>query len=71
MRVQVCHDFDEELGECLAPLEWVTAAEVVEAGNEPWLTVEGALVVAAAIGTVWAVAWAYRALAQQLHSILR
>lgn len=70
MRVQVCRDWDDALDTCAGALEWVEAAELVEAGTQPWLTVEGALVVAASIGTVWATAWAFRAIARQLHSAL-
>ncbi|ATJ83696.1 hypothetical protein ACFPTY_11785 [Halomonas beimenensis] len=71
MKVQVCRDFDPDLGSCREPLEWVDAAELVEAGTQPWLSVEDAITVALAIGMVWAAAWAIRAIAQQLHSYMR
>ncbi|UYG07291.1 hypothetical protein [Halomonas sp. M4R1S46] len=71
MKVQVCRDFDASTGSCLEPLEWVDAAELVEAGTQPWLSVEDALSVALAIGMVWAAAWAIRAIAQQLHAHMR
>lgn len=69
MQVQVCHDLDQETGQCLA-LEWIDAAELVQAASEPWLDVPGALLIAGAIGTLWAAAWAIRAIAQQLHSFI-
>lgn len=69
MYVQVCHEFDQETGQCTA-LEWVEAAQLVQEA-ETWLDVEGAIQIALAIGTVWAAAWAIRAIAQQLHAFMR
>lgn len=71
MKVQVCTAFDPDTGTCTVPLEWVDAAELVRAGDQPWLSVEGALQIALAIGMVWAAAWAIRAIAQQLHAHMR
>lgn len=71
MKVQVCRAFDPDTGTCTVPLEWVDAAELVGAGDQPWLSVEGAIQIALAIGMVWAAAWAIRAIAQQLHNFMR
>lgn len=71
MYVQACLDWDDDLDTCSGPLHWVEAAELVQAGNQPWLDVPGALLVAGAIGAVWATAWALRAIAQQLHYFSR
>lgn len=70
MRVQVCRDWDDALDTCAGALEWIEAAELVQEATQPWLDVPGALLIAGAIGTVWATAWAGRAIAQYIHSAL-
>ena len=67
MHVQVCLDWDDALDTCSGAPQWIEAAELVQAGNQPWLDVPGAILVAGAIGSVWATAWACRAVAQMLR----
>ncbi|QJQ96264.1 MULTISPECIES: hypothetical protein [Halomonadaceae] len=71
MHVQVCLDWDDALDTCAGALQWVEATDLANAAAEPWLDVPGAILIAGAIGTVWATAWALRAVAQQLHSFMR
>lgn len=72
MKIRICPDFDDVAGTCAVPLEWVDAHELVgAAAQEPWLSLEGGIQVALAIGAVWAAAWAFRAIAQQLMSYIR
>ncbi len=70
MKVQTCTDFDEATESCLSPLVWVGAEEFHQAGEAPWLDVEGAITIALAIGGVWATAWTLRALAQYIRSYI-
>lgn len=67
MQVQVCSDLDTSTGTCNVPLEWVATDDLIlEAAT--WLSVEDALIICAAIGTLWGAAWVIRALAHYLKT---